>query len=147
MHASKAAHRLLTCVSSAAAVRLPSGLRLQRSFSKTDPVSALQDYCIAQVTSRLVPSSASLASGHIVTSIICTHIPFTQQPWQCKATQALSPLSVTAPCQLVCQLVACLPGVSAFCEWLTCLPAASYPLCCKSCFSHCYVSRLHHCSG
>lgn len=30
------------------AVRLPSGGRLQRTFSKTDPVSALQDYCIVQ---------------------------------------------------------------------------------------------------
>ncbi|KAL3134689.1 hypothetical protein ABBQ32_007693 [Trebouxia sp. C0010 RCD-2024] len=30
------------------AVRLPSGVRLQRTFSKTDPVSALQDYCIVQ---------------------------------------------------------------------------------------------------
>ena len=39
---------LLLMGCSGAAVRLPSGVRLQRTFSKTDPVSALQDYCVIQ---------------------------------------------------------------------------------------------------
>ena len=32
-----------------AAIRLPSGGRLQRTFSKEDPVSALHDFCIVKV--------------------------------------------------------------------------------------------------
>ena len=32
-----------------AAIRLPSGNRLTRTFSKTDSVSALEDFCISEV--------------------------------------------------------------------------------------------------
>lgn len=52
-----------SCCGVTAAIRLPSGNRLTRTFSKTDSVSALEDFCISEVRCCHSRSRNTLLTG------------------------------------------------------------------------------------